>query len=283
MIPGAFEYTRARTLAKALDAVARTNTKVMAGGQTLIPLMRFRLAQPTRVVDISGVPQLRGIRETPKGIRIGAATTYRELLDSSVIRRRLPLLAEVTEHVGDRQVRNVGTIGGGLAHADPASDTPAVMLALGASFSLRSRRASRSVPAAKFFLGALTTALRKSELLVDLTIPALPRGAGTAYVSFEQPASGYALVGAAAVVALTKGKVSHATLAYTGLAECAFLADVSGMVGTAGSSKTIARVVAALPGDVEANDDIHASAEYRVHLARVAAARALTAAVARAR
>jgi aerobic carbon-monoxide dehydrogenase medium subunit len=283
MIPSSFEYTRARTLSQALDALGRRGTKVVAGGQTLIPLLRFRMATPTRLVDISGVPQLQGIKDTPKGLRIGAATTYRDLLDSALVKRKAPLIAEVTGHIGDRQVRNLGTIGGGIAHPDPAADMPAVMLALGASFGLRSRRASRSVPASKYFLGLLTTALKPSELLVEIVVPGLARGAGHAYATFEQPASGYALVGAAAVVVRARGKVSSATLAFTGVGPCAFLADVSGLVGTEGTSRDIERVTKGLPGTDDINEDIHASAEYRAHLARVAAGRALARALERAK
>ncbi len=282
MIPGAFDYARAKSLADALKAMASKDTKVVAGGQTLIPLMRFRLAQPKRLVDISGLPQLKGITRGPKGLRIGAGTTYRELLDSALVRSDAPLIAEVTEHVGDRQVRNLGTIGGGLAHADPASDMPAVMVALDATFTLQSRRGKRSVPARKFFLGAFTTALKRDELLVEVVVPKLAKGAGVAYVTFEQPASGYALVAAAAIVARTGGKVTHAALAFTGLSDRAFLTDTARLVGSSGRAADVAAVADTVAAGVEANDDIHASAEYRLHLARVAARRALTQALARA-
>lgn len=284
MIPAPFEYTRARTMAEALKAMGSKDTKVVAGGQTLIPLLRFRLASPKRLVDIGGLPQLKGIKRTPKGLRIGAGTTYRELLDSGLVRTDAGLIAEVTGHIGDRQVRNIGTIGGSLAHADPASDMPAVMLALDASFTLQSRRGRRSVPARKFFTGAFTTAMKRDELLVEVIVPKLPRGAGTAYRIFEQPASGYALVAAAAVVARSKGVVSHAALAFTGLTDHAFLADSAGLlIGSAGDPRTIAQVADAAVEGVEANDDIHASMEYRLHLARVAARRALEQALARAK
>jgi carbon-monoxide dehydrogenase medium subunit len=160
---------------------------------------------------------------------------------------------------------------------------PAALLALDASLNLRSKRASRTVPAGKFFLGMLTTALRQNELLVDIIIPALPRGAGTAYATFEQPASGYALVGAAAVVARTEGRISHAALALTGVGPCAYLADVSALLGTAGSKRKLEQVTAGLPGIEEVNEDLHADAEYRSHLCRVAARRALASAIDRAK
>jgi carbon-monoxide dehydrogenase medium subunit len=283
MIPGSFEYARARSVPDALKALGNRNTKVICGGQSLIPLMRFRLAEPRRLIDIGGLAQLKGISRIKGGVRIGAATTYRELLDSKVLRSDFPLIAEVTEHIGDRQVRNVGTIGGGLAHADPAADMPAVMLALDATFALQSARGKRTVAARAFFRGAFTTAMKPQELLVEIRLPAPPRGAGTAYESFEQAASGYALVGAAAVAAREGGTVTHAALAFTGLSDTPFLAEgLDQLSGTAGDAAAVARVAAAAVIGVEANEDIHAPADYRLHLAQVAARRALTRAIGRA-
>jgi carbon-monoxide dehydrogenase medium subunit len=282
MIPTSFDYVRAKNLNDALKALGK-NTKVIAGGHSLLPLLRFRLAQPDRLIDIGHLPQLKGIRMVGGGFRIGAATTYRELLASQDLSATLPLIAEVTRHIGDLQVRNAGTIGGGLAHADPAADMPPVMLALDATFVLQSKGGKRSVPARKFFKGPFTTAMKPSELLTEIQLPPPPKGAGTAYVSFEQAASGYALVGAAALVAVAKGMITRADLAFTGLADTPFLAAaVAKLVGTAGGKDEIARVAAAAVRGVEANDDIHASAEYRLHLATVAGRRALTEAVARA-
>ena len=284
MIPAGFEYVRAKTLAQALTAAATRDTKLLAGGQSLIPLLRFRLSQPKRLVDIQGISQLKGIKTTPRGLRIGAITTYREILDSALVRKHTPLLAVVTENVGDRQVRNLGTIGGSVAHADPASDIPAVLVALGASITVRSRRGARTIPAAKFFLGSFTTALRKGELVVDIVIPPLPKGAGTAYASVEQPASGYPLVAAAVVVAKVKGAVSHAALAFNGLSDHAFLAaSASELIGTQGTAQDVSHVAEAAAGGVEPNSDIHASGDYRLHLARVTAERALTQALERAK
>ena len=283
MIPAAFEYARARSLPDALKALGSKNTKVICGGQSLIPLLRFRLAQPKRLIDIGGLAQLKGISRVKGGLRIGAATTYRELLDSKVVRSDVPLIAEVTEHIGDRQVRNLGTIGGGLAHADPAADMPAVMLALDATFALQSAHGKRTVAARAFFRGPFATAMKSQELLTEIRIPALPKGVGTAYVSFEQAASGYALAGAAAVVARSGGSVTHAALAFTGLSDTPFLAEAAAqLVGTKGDAKTIDRITAAAVAGVEANEDIHASPAYRTHLAHVAARRALTRAIERA-
>jgi aerobic carbon-monoxide dehydrogenase medium subunit len=283
MIPTSFDYVRAKNLNEALKALGK-NTKVIAGGHSLLPLLRFRLAQPDLLIDIGHLPQLKGIRKVGGGFRIGAATTYRELLASQDLSATLPLIAEVTRHIGDLQVRNAGTIGGGLAHADPAADMPPVMLVLDATFLLQSKGGKRSVPARRFFKGPFTTALKPSELLTEIQLPPPPKGAGTAYVTFEQAASGYALVGAAALVAVAKGMITRVDLAFTGLADNPFLAAAAAkLVGTAGGKDEIAQVAAAAVRGVEANDDIHASAEYRLHLATVAGRRALTEAIARAK
>lgn len=282
MIPTSFDYVRAKNLNDALRSLGK-NTKVIAGGHSLLPLLRFRLAAPERLVDIGQLPQLKGVKAAGGGVAIGAATTYRELLESKLVRDKYPLMAEVTEHIGDLQVRNAGTIGGGLAHADPAADMPPVMLLLDAMFLLQSKGGKRSVPARKFFKGPFTTALKPTELLVEIRLPASPKGAGTAYASFEQAASGYALVGAAALVAVMKGKITRANLAFTGLADTPFLAPAAAkLVGTPGDASLLEQVAEAAVAGVEANDDIHAPAAYRLHLGKVAARRALAQALARA-
>ena len=282
MIPAPFEYVRARSVAEALKAMGK-NAKVIAGGHSLLPLLRFRLAQPDTLVDIGRLPQLKGVKAAGSGVRIGATTTYRELLESKLLSDKYPLIAEVTERIGDLQVRNAGTIGGGLAHADPAADMPPVMLVLDATFVLQSKGGKRSVPARKFFKGPFTTALKPNELLIEIRLAAPPKGAGTAYVSFEQAASGYALVGAAAVVGVAKGKITRAELAFTGFADTPFLAArMAQLVGTWGGEDAIAQAADAAVAGIEPNDDIHASAVYRRHLGRVAARRALTKALAEA-
>ena len=215
MIPAAFEYTRATSLAEVLEAIGggEQQTKLICGGQTLVPLLRFRLAQPHRLLDIAQLPELRGISVTDDGIRIGAATTYRELLACEPLCEAVPLIAEVTENIGDIQVRNLGTIGGALAHADPSADMPAAMLALDARFHLQSARAQRVVAAREFFRGPLETAMEPDELLVAIELEPLSDFTGAAYVTFEQAASGYALVGAAAVVTRQPGERRHGGIA----------------------------------------------------------------------
>jgi carbon-monoxide dehydrogenase medium subunit len=285
MIPAGFDYVRAVSLRDALNALATGDgSKVLAGGHSLLPMMRFRLAQPPRLVDIGDLSELRGIAEHRRGARIGAATTYRDLLESELLRERYPIIAECTENIGDRQVRNRGTIGGSLAHADPASDMPAVMLVLDATFNLRSKRGKRAVAAREFFQGPFATALVEDELLIDITLPPMPRGAGSAYVSQDQAASGYPLAGAAAVVARTRKTISHAVVAMTGVGEVSRLVSATDqLIGTKGEPEALARVAAAAVDGIEVNGDIHAPTEYRRHLATVVVRRGLERALERAK
>ena len=285
MIPVSFDYVRAKSLRDALGALAAGDgSKVIAGGHSLLPIMKFRLAQPSRLVDIAGLAELRGVSEYRRGVRIGATTTYRDLLDSALVRERFPIIAECTENIGDLQVRNRGTIGGSLAHADPNSDMATVMLVLDATFNLRSKRGRRSVQAREFFQGPFVTALAEDELLMDVVLPALPKGAGTAYLSQEQAASGYALAGAAAVVARTRKTVSYAVVGLTGVAETSRLVPAAAeLVGTKAEPEVLARVAAAAVEGVEVNGDIHAPAEYRRHLATVIVRRTLEKALGRAK
>jgi carbon-monoxide dehydrogenase medium subunit len=283
MIPTSFDYVRAESLRDALKALDGDGTKAIAGGHSLLPIMKFRLAQPTRLVDISRLEELKGIAEKGRGARIGAGTTYRELLESDLLRERFPLMVEATETIGDLQERNRGTIGGGIAHADPASDMPAVMLVLDATFNLRSKGGKRSIKAREFFQGPFTTALADDELLTEIILPPLPADAGSIYLSHDHPASGYAIVAVAAVVARKRKTVSHAAAALTGVGEMAFLAkSVEGLIGTKGEPEAISEAAAGATAGVEVNSDTHAPAEYRRHLATVITRRALTTALERA-
>ena len=284
MIPTSFEYVRAESLRDALKVLSdRDGSKAIAGGHSLLPIMKFRLAQPPRLVDISRLEELKGISEKGRGARIGAGVTYRELLESELLRERFPIVAEATETIGDLQVRNRGTIGGSLAHADPVSDMPAVMLALDATFNLRSKRGRRSVKAREFFQGAFTTALAEDELLTEIILPPLPTGAGTTYLSHDHPASGYAIVGAAVIVARKRKAVTHAVVALTGVGEIAYLLrSADGLIGSTGEPDVIAKVAGEATTGVEVNGDVYAPAEYRRHLATVITRRALETALERA-
>ncbi len=290
MIPTDFDYVRARSLREALDAVAGADgVKVIAGGHSLLPMMKFRLVQPSKLVDIGGIEELRGIAEHRKGARIGATTTYREMIGSQLLRERFPILAEAASVIGDRQVRNRGTVGGSVAHADPASDMPAVMLVLGAEFVLRSKRgilpaAKRSVTASEFFQGAFTTPLAEGELLTEILLPGPPKGAGMAYVKHTAPASGYALAAAAAVVGRTRKTISHIQVATTGVGEShRFVHAVQELVGTKGEPELVARVAARAFEGVEIQGDVHSPADHRRALASVMVRRAIEKALERAR
>ena len=284
MIPASFDYVRAGSVREALNLLAAGDgSKVIAGGHSLLPMMKFRLVQAPKLVDISRLDELRGVQEFKKGVRIGAATTYAELAASPLLRERCPVVAEVAGGIADIQVRNRGTIGGSLAHADPASDMPAVMIALDAEFQVRSKAGGkRTVKARDWFKGAFTTDLGESELFTDLTIPGMGRNAA-AYVSFDQAASGYAMVGVCAVVGRKRATVSAISVAYTGIGEAAFLAPAFGQVidtkcDAAAVEKAATEAIAAL----EIAGDVHAPAEYRRHLAIVAARRAVETAYQRA-
>jgi carbon-monoxide dehydrogenase medium subunit len=285
MIPAAFDYQRPATLDEALRILAEGHegTKVINGGQSLLPLLKLRLAEVDRLVDVGRLPELQGIRPgADGGIVLGGAVTYRDVLDSEVVAERLPLLIEVISDIGDVQVRNRGTLGGSIAHADPSSDMPAAALALGASIVLRSSTAKREVPASDFFHGAFATDIAPEELLVGLLFPALPAGAGSAYRQITQPASGYSMVGVAAVVALSGGVVSHVQVGITGVGDIAYRASAveAALMGTDGGADAVATAASHAAEAQEVNGDIHADAEYRTAMAAVITRRALEAAIA---
>ena len=277
MIPTSFDYVRAGSLKETLNLLAAGDgTKIIAGGHSLLPMMKFRLVQTPRLVDISRLEELRGITEHKKGARIGATTTYAELATNPILRERCPVVAEVAADIADIQVRNRGTLGGGLAHADPASDMPAVMLALDAEFELRSKKAGkRSVKAREFFKGPFATAMTEDELFTGIVLGGMGRTAA-AYESFDQAASGYALVGVCAVVARKRTAIAAITVAFTGLGEVQFLSPAfDRLVDTKGDRATLAQAALEAVKGVEIAGDLHAPAEYRRHLAQVAATRAV--------
>ncbi len=285
MIPAAFEYDRPSTVAEAVDILARNpgTAKVLAGGQSLLGLMRLRLARPERLVDIAGLTELRGIRALPDGgLAIGALVTYRDVLDSALATSRVPLLAMAIADIGDVQVRNRGTVAGSIAHADPASDMPAVVLALEAGIVVRSGSGERVVQATSFFEGAFVTDLAEDELLTEIRIPAQPAGVGMAYRRLEQPASGYSIAGAAAVVGRTAGSVTTARIGVTGVGDVAYRASAveAALIGTSGDAAAIAAASAHAADGIAVGWDIHADAIYRAEMARVHVRRAIEAALA---
>jgi carbon-monoxide dehydrogenase medium subunit len=284
MIPNEFEYRSPATLQEALQLIADGSGKILAGGMSLIPMMKLRLASPGSVIDLSRVPGLNQIGESGGVVHIGAMATHHEIETSPVTRGRCPLLAEAASSIGDVQVRNMGTIGGSVAHADPAADYPAALLALEAQVRLASAASDRTVPAAAFFLDAFTTALEPGEIVVELLVPAEGRSEGYKYVKVPHPASGFAVVGVAARIQTDNGKISMARIAVTGMGPRAFrdIAAEKLLEGGVSAASAVAAAAAIVGEGQETNSDLYASGDYRRHLARIHAARALATALSRA-
>jgi aerobic carbon-monoxide dehydrogenase medium subunit len=280
MIPAAFGYTRPGSVDEAVQLLARNGgSKVIAGGHSLLPLLKLRLASAETLIDVGRLSELRGTKYLPDGsAEVGPLTTYAEIIEDT----RLDWVREAVQQIGDRQVRNRGTVGGSIAHADPASDMPAIGLALDYSAVLRSTRGERVVPLDGFFQGPFETAMEPDELLVGLRRGPLPDGAGGAYQKLANPASGYAIVGIAAVVARAGGKISHARIGVTGVHEHAYRAEdvESALVGSDGSAAAIEAAAEHVLDDVEVLSDIHADAEYRSAMAKVYTRRAIETAIA---
>jgi carbon-monoxide dehydrogenase medium subunit len=283
MIAENFEYSAPSSLKGALGLLAGDDVKVLAGGMSLIPLMKLRLATPGQLVDIGRIPDLNYIREDKAVLRIGATTTHYQVETSAVVRSKCPLLAEGAAHIGDIQVRNVGTIGGSVAHADPAADYPASLLALEARVVLVTAKGQREIPIADFFVDTFTTALEPGEIIREVIVPVEEQSAGTSYQKMLQPASGFAIVGIAARVKKSGGKVTMARVGVTGLSGKPYRASnvEKALEGTAGSASDVQKAAAIVAEGVDANSDLHASAEYRQHLARIYTIRALTVALSR--
>jgi aerobic carbon-monoxide dehydrogenase medium subunit len=287
MYAAQFEYHRASSLSDARRLLAaHPGAKLLAGGHSLIPLMKLRLAAPPAVIDIGRIPELRGITVSGGTIRIGALTTHAELAASQELRRGAAALAEAAAIVGDPAVRNRGTIGGNVAHADPASDLPTVLVALDAQIHAMGPRGERAMAAADFFTGLMSTALGDDEILSAVTLPVPGRGHGSAYAKFAHPASRYAVVGAAAFVVIGGGTCSTVRVAVGGLVPRATRAPSveKALAGQRPGDAEIAAAAARLDSDLgnEVSGDIFASGDYRRAVAPVYLRRALSAAVARA-
>jgi len=284
MIPQNFEYSAPNNLNEALALLADGNAKVLAGGMSLIPLMKLRLAAPEHLVDLGRVTDLKSIREEGGTIRVGATATHYDIESSPLVRGKCPLLAEAASSIGDVQVRNMGTIGGSIAHADPAADYPASLLALEAQVRIASAKGERTVGIEQFLVDALTTALDTGEIVREIIVPVEPANAGVSYQKMVQPASGFAIVGVAARVRKSGGKVAFVRVGVTGLAAKAFRATgVEKLLeGTTGSAADVQKAAAVVSDGADANSDLHASASYRQQMAKVYTARALTQALSRA-
>ena len=279
MYPANFDYKRPTTVDEAIALLAEHGdaAKVLAGGHSLIPAMKLRLAQPSVVVDIGRIEALSYVRDARGAIAIGAMTTHRQIETSALLRDRSPLLAETAGHIGDLQVRNKGTIGGSLAHADPAADYPAAILALDAEIDVVGPRGRRTVKASAFFVDLLQTALEPNEIIVEVRVPATAKS--VAYEKTEQKASGFALAGAAVVVGQEAVSVG-----ITGVAAKAYRAsEVERLLAgqRTPTPQAIALAASHAADGVDPLSDIHASAVFRAHLAEVNTRRAIERALSR--
>ncbi|HUW14326.1 MAG TPA: xanthine dehydrogenase family protein subunit M [Anaerolineae bacterium] len=289
MKPAPFEYYAPATADEALARLAEHgwDAKVLAGGQSLVPLMNFRLSQPAVIVDLNNVSQLFYIRpDDGGGLRLGAMTRQHTLEHHPLISERSPLLHETIPNIAYPQIRSRGTLGGSIAHADPAAELAAVSLVLNARFRLRSQSAERWVPAGEFFVGLFMTVLEPEELLVEIALPPMPERSGWSFMEVTRRHHDFAMAGIAAMVTLDDaGRCSEARIAFLSVGDGPVdarqaSAALEGQEVTEEAILSAAEIAAS--ADVDPGNDIHASAEYRRHLARVLAVRALTQAVQRA-
>ena len=281
MQPANFDYHRANSVNEAESLCkANADASFLAGGHSLIPAMKLRLSEPGALVDIAGIDELKGIDRDGDMIRIGALTTHSEVESSGAVNDACSVLSETAGMIGDPQVRNRGTIGGNIAHADPASDYPGILLALGATIVT----SSRSITVDDFFTGLFETALDEGELIKEIHVPVMGDGSGAAYAKFFNPASRYAVVGVGAVVSMDNGSCSSCRIGVTGAADHAFRASSAEDVlnGSDLGDNTIASAAAKTAAGQEMLSDLAASADYRAHLCGVMLNRAIFNAVSRA-
>ncbi|MEU7380393.1 MULTISPECIES: xanthine dehydrogenase family protein subunit M [unclassified Streptomyces] len=280
MIPPAFDYARPTSLGEAVRTLADAGdeAKVLAGGQSLLPLLRLRLAFPELVVDIGRIPGLRGVREDGGTLAIGALTTHHDVVHDPLVRRHAGLLAQATETVADPAVRHRGTLGGSLAHADPAGDLPAVALALDAELVAEGPGGRRTIPAREFFADYLQTALAPDELLVEVRVPKR-EGWGYRYEKFHRVAQSWAMVGVAALVRRDDGRIAETRIGLTNMGATPLRAEAAEEALTgAGDADAVARAARSAAEGTRPSRDASASPEYRAHLARVLTKRAVLAA-----
>jgi carbon-monoxide dehydrogenase medium subunit len=288
MLPGEFEYHRAGSVDEALQLIKQygDDGKFIAGGHSLLPLMKLRLAEPAHLIDISGLSDLSGIRRNNGTVSIGALTTHYQIESSKDLASAVQVMPEAASHIGDVQVRNRGTIGGSVAHADPASDLPAVLVALGAEFVAKGESGERTIPASEFFEDLMTTTLGADELLTEIRFR-VPQGkVGSAYEKLANKASHYSVVGCAAIIVIGgDGTVQDCSVAFSGVSAKPIKATSveNALKGKQPTPENIAAAAENAPNDVDfALSDIHASEEYRLAMTKVFAKRALTKAAERA-
>ena len=279
MIPSSFEYLKATSVAEAVAALASSDdAKVLGGGQSFIPILRLKLANPELVVDVSKVAELRGVREDGDHLVIGAMTTHHEVIHNDLVRAHCGLVAETTRTVADPAVRHRGTFGGALAHADPAGDLPAVALALGAEMVVAGSGGRRTVPASEFFVDYLQTAVGPNEVLVEVRVPKLGEGWGYRYEKFHRVAQSWAIVGVAAAVKRSNGSIAEARVGLTNMGSTPVRASGVEQALAGGGLDGIAAAAEHAAEGTSAPSDLNGKTDYREHLARVLTRRAVTAA-----
>lgn len=280
MIPARFDYLRAGSVDEAVAALAERgdDAKVLAGGQSLIPLLRLRLSYPELVVDVSRIDELRGVREDGDSIVVGAMTTHHDVIRDPLIKAHAGLVAEATETVADPAVRHLGTFGGALSHADPAGDLPAVALALDAEFVIAGSGGRRTVAAADFFLDYLQTAIEPDELLVEVRLPKLGEGWGFRYEKFHRVAQSWAVVGVAAAVQRSNGSIAGARIGLTNMGATPIRASAVEEALAGSALDGVAAAAERAADGTSPPSDLNGQADYREHLARVLTRRAVTAA-----
>src|SRR5215831_17466827 len=284
MYPAQFEYHKASTVKEALDLLGKykDEAKLLAGGHSLLPAMKLRLAQPKHLIDIGKMAGLSGVKEDGANLVIGALTTHYQIESSALLKSKCPLLPEVAACIGDPMVRNLGTIGGSLAHADPAADYPAAIIALGAEMVAEGPKGKRTIKADDFFKGLLTTALAGDEILTEVRVPVCGPKVGANYQKFPHPASRFAVVGVAAVLTVDGGKVTKAGIGITGAGTKAVRAKgvEAGLSNKALDAATIQAAADKAPDGVDVQADLQGSVEYKQHLLKVFARRSIEAAAA---
>lgn len=277
MIPSTFEYKKATSVDEALSMMS-DDSKLLAGGHSLIPAMKLRLNQPSAVIDISSIDSLKGISDEGDHVLIGAGATHADIAGSSIVKSACSMIAEGSGEIGDIQVRNKGTIGGSLAHADPAADWPALVIAADATISVKSQNDSRDIAAADFFTGFYETALQENEIITSIKIPKLSAGSSSTYVKFAQPASRFAIVGCAIVKNMdSEGEVGNIKVAITGVSEKAYRDHgvEDELMGQPLTDEIIESAASKAADRVDVMSDHYASEEYRKHLAKVYVKKAL--------
>jgi CO/xanthine dehydrogenase FAD-binding subunit len=288
MKPAAFDYLVPASVEEALRLLADLGdgAKPLAGGQSLVPLMNFRLVRPQHLVDLNGLHELAGIGEDDGYLVIGAMTRQRAVETSALVLRRCPLLTEAMPQIGHTQIRNRGTVGGSLAHADPAAELPAVVAALGGELVVRSARGRRTMNSEQFFVGYLTTALEPGELLIEVRLPAMAPRTGTAFVEISRRHGDFALVGVAATLTVDEaGVCTGSALALTGVGPTPVVAREAAraLVGGKPTPEAFDEAGRRVSASVHPDSDLHASSEYRTHVAGVLTRRALARAAERAK